>query len=315
MLGCADVSARLLASRAGFVAALALCATAAAVLRPRAQALATPPGTSPFDVPRLPAEVVRPFSFGLRSLVADVMFMQAIQIVGAIKKARTVEEGGPDDRALDRLLTYATDLDPKFGGAYRFAGYAMPRHTAEDKVTNVLQAEAILRKGVRERPDDWRIPFELGFIQSYYLGHFDDAAQNLAIAARAPGSPKYLGLLATRAAADAGDLDFAESMARVMAAGATEESTRDEWQKRLLDLRMERDLRGIEAAIARYKARTGHNPPSLQALVEAKDLPGIPREPHGGRYQLGKDGEPRSTAAARLRIRGRAGTTAGMEVK
>ena len=311
----ARVSFPLPLSRAAFIAAVALCATTAAVLRPRAQLLRSPPGATQFDIPALPVEVSRPFSFGLRALVADVMFMEAIQVLGGIKKFRTAADGASDDRVLDRLLTYATDLDPKFAGAYRFAGNAMPRHTLDEKVTNVLQAEAILKKGVRERPDDWRVPFELGFLQSYYLGRFDEAARNLATAAHAQGSPAYLGLLATRAAADAGDLDFADRMATVMAAEATEESARAEWEQRVVDLRMERDLRGLEAAIARYQKRSGIKPPSLEALVKSGDLARIPLEPHGGHYQLGPDGAPLSTAAARLRISGRRGTTAGLEVK
>ena len=303
-------------SSVAFAAAVALSAAATAVLRPQAdQILGGKEGAPHYDIPALPAEVSRPFSFGFRSLVSDFTFMEAIQVVGGIKKPRTAVGGAADDRVLDRLLTYSTDLDPKFAGAYRFAGNAMPRHSLDEKVTNVLEAETILKKGSRERPDDWRIPFELGFIQSYYLAHFDDAARNLAIAARAPGSPAYLGLLATRAAADAGDLDFAERMATVMASEATEESTRAEWEKRLVDLRMERDLRAIEAAVARYQKRTGEKPPSLEALVRSRDLTKIATEPHGGRYQLDKRGEPRSTAAERLRISGRRGTTAGLEVK
>ena len=104
-------------------------------------------------------------------------------------------------------------------------------------------------------------------------------------------------------------------MATVMSQQASEESTQQEWQKRLLDLRMERDLRGIEAAIQRYRERTGHPPASLQALVAAGDLRSIPSEPHGGRYAIDAAGEPRSTAAPRLRIRGRHGTMAGLEVR
>src|SRR6266849_8523252 len=77
----------------------------------------------------------------------------------------TAQQGARDDRAMNRLLTYATDLDPQFAGAYRFAGNAMPRQTLDGKVTNVLQAEALLAKGVRERGDDWHISFALGFLQ------------------------------------------------------------------------------------------------------------------------------------------------------
>ncbi len=310
------VSARpLLAPRTALVLAIALLATAAFFLRPRAQQLRSPISATQFDIPAFPAEVSRPFSFGLRSLVADLTFLEAIQVHGAARNQRTADEGAADDRILGRLLTYSTDIDPKFAGAYRFVGNAMPRHTLDGKVTNVLQAEAILKKGARERPDDWRIPFALGFIESYYLGRFADASRNLAAAADVPGAPAYLGLLATRAAADAGELDFAERLATVMAQQANEESTRTEWQNRLTDLRMERDLHEIEAAIARYRRRTGAAPSSLKALVRGGDLPTLPREPHGGRYQLDAKGQPSSTAGQRLRIRGRRGTTSEMEVR
>jgi hypothetical protein len=306
---------QLLAPRTAFFLGLALCAMAAWLLRPRVERLRATTAATQFDIPPLPADISRPFSFGLRSLVADLTFIEAIQVLGGIKAPRTAADGAADDRALNRLLTYSTDLDPKFAGAYRFAGNAMPRHTLDEKVTNVLEAEEILKKGARERPDDWRIPFELGFIQSYYLGKFGDAARNLADAARAPRAPAYLGLLATRAAADAGDVDFAEKMATVMVAQANEEATRKEWENRLLDLRMERDLRAIEAAVDRYRKRAGAPPPSIAALIRSGDLKGLPREPHGGRYKLDDKGEPSSNVAKRLRIRGRRDTTAGLEVR
>jgi hypothetical protein len=302
---------------ARIVLALLFASFAAAtyMLRWRADALRPVPEAMRFDIPPIPADIGRPFSFGLRSVVADLMYLQAIQVHGGQRNARTADAGAADDRAINRLLTYATDIDPKFAGAYRFAGNAMPRHTTDGKATNVLQARAILKKGVVERPDDWRIPFALGFIESYYLGEFAEAAHHLALAARAPGSPAYVAFLATRAAAEGGDLDFGFQLANAMAAQATEESTQKEWQKRLLDLRMERDLRLLDAALLRYHERTGHPAASLTELVRAGELPGIPPEPHGGRYQLDGNGAPRSTAGERLRITGRHGTVAGLEIR
>jgi len=315
MVRAVEISRGITARQALVVLSLAVCAAAAYSLRWRAERFRAPSLEVQLDIPPFPAEVARPLSFGFRSLVADLMFLEAIQLHGAKKPPRTADEGARDDRALDRLLTYATDLDPKFAGAYRFAGNSMPRHTTDGKVTNVLKAEAILNKGVRERPDDWRIPFTLGFLQSFYLGRFQEAARNLGLAARTPGSPAYLGLLATRAAAEGGDLDFGEQLARVMADQAGEESTRQEWQKRIADLRMERDVRAIDDAVARYRAQEGHAPSSLPALVRAGYLRSLPTEPHGGRYDLDERGEARSSAAQRLRISGRYGTTAGLEVK
>jgi hypothetical protein len=100
-----------------------------------------------------------------------------------------------------------------------------------------------------------------------------------------------------------------------MADQATEDSAQREWEERLLDLRMERDLRDIEAAAVRYAARTGQHASSVAALVRAGELSGVPREPHGGHYLLDEGRQARSTAKARLRIRGRQGTLASLEVQ
>lgn len=264
-----------------------------------------------FEVPAFPAEVSRPFSFGLRSLVADLTFLEAIQVHGSRKTSATLAAGRKEDRLLARLLNYTVDLDPQFGGAYRFAGTALPRHTTDGFAPGVIATVQLLEKGARERPDDWRIAFLLGFLDSFYLGRMRDAAAAVTQASRVPGSPRYLSMLATRLAADAGDISTGEQMAAAMEAQADEESTRREWHERRLDLRMAGHLREIEAAAARFKQRTGSPAPSVEALVAAHDLRAVPEEPHGGRYVLRPDGEATSTAGIRLRVRGRAGTQSG----
>jgi hypothetical protein len=264
------------------------------------------------DIPPFPIEVAKPFSFGLSSLVADLTFLEAVQVNGGRKQNQGLEAGKKEDRALSRLLQYSIDLDPKFRGAYRFAAAALPRHTTDGFAANVFATEQILRAGVRERPDDWQIAFQLGFIESFYLGRLREAGDAMAQAAKLEGAPRFVGLLATRLQADAGDLTTAEQMAEEMEAQATEEAVRDTWHERILDLHVERTLREIEAAAERFKSRTGAAPRDVAALVAAGDLPGVPEEPRGGHYLLQPDGEARSTATRRLRIRGRAGTQSGL---
>jgi hypothetical protein len=283
--------------------AVAFCAAvlAVAALRPLAEARHPPIIETQLDVPPFPAELTGPFSFGFGSLVADAMFLQAIQAFGARRAQQTLAEGTPADRQLARLLEYATDLDPKFVGAYRFAGYALPRPTLDGHTANVIPTEQILLRGVRERPDDWRIAFSLGFLQAFYLGETQSAAATLARAARLPGSPGYLGLLANRLAVEGGELDAAEKMARTMVEEASEEKTREEWQARLVDLRMEGDIRRIETALKAFRARTGRDPASVRDLVLSGDLPEVPEEPHGKQYVI-ENGQVGSTAGPRPRL-------------
>jgi hypothetical protein len=275
-----------------------VAAAAVALLRPRAERLHPPPIETQLDVPPFPSDLSGPFSFGFRSLVSDAMFLEAIQVFGGRRTNQTLAEGAPVDRQLARLLEYATDLDPKFRGAYRFAGYTLPRSTIDGHLANAIPAEQILKRGVRERPDDWQIAFVLGYVQAFYLGETQQASENLARAARIPGSPAYLGFLANRLAVEGGELDAAEQMAITMAEQATEEKTQAEWQARLLDLRMERHIRAIEAAEKRFRARTGRNATSVAELVRSGDLPSIPEEPHGGEYVI-ENGTVRSTAGPR----------------
>jgi hypothetical protein len=287
-------------------ALLAALVASAAALRPRAATLRPPAVETQLDIPPVPADVLGPFSFGFRAVLADVMFLEAIQVLGASRGSVTLEAGAPSDRQLVRLLQYATDLDPQFAGAYRFAGSALPRTTLEGRTANVIPAAQILKRGVRERPDDWHIAFALGYLQAFELGELPQAAENLAHAARLPGSPAYLGLLATRLEVEGGELDAAETMAQTMVAEATEEKTLEDWKARLLDIQMERGIRRLETAARAFEQRTGRKPRSVQELVRAGDLPAVPAEPHGKEYVI-DDGEVRSTAGPRPRLRHREG--------
>ena len=294
------------------VAAILILSVGVFALRTLAEQGRPQIAASAYAAPLFPPEVARPFSFGMRSFAADLSFLAAVQIHGGRKNNTTAAASLPEDLQLARLLDYTTELDPQFCGAYRYAGSAMPRHTLDGKATNVMATENLLRRGIGDCPDDWKVPFLLGFIESFYLGKMGDAAKAMSISAKHPDAPKYIGFLATRLAADAGSVDLGEKLALVMETEATEDSTRAAWHERLLDLKMERQLREIEAASARFKQRTGSAPQSIAALISAGDLAAAPVEPHGGSYKLLPSGEAASTAAPRLRVRGRVGTQSGL---
>ena len=286
------------------VLAFAVAVLAAAVLRTSAHGRAPVAIETVLDIPPIPGDVARALTFGFRSLLADFTLLQAIQVLPSRHGDMTPGLAAPIDRRLFRLLEYSVEIDPKFSGAYRFAAAALPHESGEGKVYGVLNATQILEKGLRERPDEWQMGFLLGFLQSYYLHDFPAAARSFAAAADLPHAPAFVGLLATRLAAQAGDLQIATSLAEAMVAHANEEATRKEWQDRVDALHMERDLRGIEEAAQRYREEKGVLPRSVHALAAAGFLPAAPREPHGGRYVLEGDGSARSTATERLRAFG-----------
>gem|GEM_PF-371814 len=285
----------------------------AAALRSRADRLRPPAPEVAYDIPPFPAEVARPLSFGFASLVADLTFLEAIQILGTRKSSWSAARGMHEDRALARLLDYATAMDRKFALAYRFTGMGITRHSADGKATGVLPGRQILERGAAECPNDWQILFYLGFFNTFYLGDSAAAGRALAQAALLPQAPRYLGLLATRLSADAGQLESARQMAEQMALQATEPEAHEEWVARLKDIQMESDLRALEAARTRYLAKAGHEPRTLSELVAANELRAIPVEPHGGVYRL-SEGAFTSTGGQRLSFKDRSGSMSGLEV-
>jgi hypothetical protein len=286
------------------VLAFAVAIFAAAALRTSAQGRAPAALETVLDIPPIPGDVARALTFGFRSLLADFTLLQAIQVLPIRHGDMPPELAAPIDRRLFRLLEYSVEVDPKFAGAYRFAAAALPHESGDGKVYGVLDAVQILEKGLRERPDEWQMGFLLGFLQSYYLHDFPAAARSFAAAADLPQAPAFVGLLATRLAAQAGDLQIATALAEAMLAHANEEATRKEWQDRVDTLHMESDLRAIEDAAQRFREEKGVPARSVRALVAAGYLPAVPREPHGGRYVLEGDGTARSTATERLRAFG-----------
>jgi hypothetical protein len=284
--------------------ALALAVTAAGLLRTSARQTAPPAVLGEIDIPPIPGNVARALAFGFRSLLADFTLLQAIQVLPVRHGDMSPDQFAPLDRQLYRLLEYSVEVDPKFAGAYRFAAAALPHETMDGKVYGVVHAKGILEKGLRERPDSWHMGFLLGFLQSYYLRDFAAAAHSFAVAAQQRGAPAYIGLLATRLAAQGGELDVATSLAEAMLAQTNEEATRKEWQDRVDALHMERDLRSIEDAARRYRDLKGTFPHSVHALVAAGLLPAVPREPQGGRYLIALDGIARSSASERLHVYG-----------
>ena len=89
MVGSALVTSTLFApQRLVSIVLFGALAVSAFLLRTRGDRMRPPPEQAVFDIPAFPAEVARPFSFGLRSLVADLTFLEAIQIHGSFKKPR-----------------------------------------------------------------------------------------------------------------------------------------------------------------------------------------------------------------------------------
>jgi hypothetical protein len=219
------------------------------------------------------AEYLKIASLGYRELLADLIWIQSIQVMG---EKQVSEASG---RWLYRALDIITTLDPKFVRAYEAGGLALTTLVVLPEESNQL-----MMKGMRHNPTEWKLPFLIGI--NYYYEIYDDAqaAEYISQASRLPGAPSSLGTLAANLYMSGHSPQQAVNLLSDLYEKATDESARKLLEIRLKIILTERDLSVLEQAIRLYATQHRQYPPRLEALVEGGLLPALPLEPSGGRY-------------------------------
>jgi hypothetical protein len=218
-------------------------------------------------------EYLKIASLGYRELIADLLWIQSIQVMGEKKVS---ESSG---RWLYRALDVITTLDPKFVRAYEAGGLALTTLVVLPEESNRL-----MMKGMRHNPAEWKLPFLIGI--NYYYELYDDAkaAEYMAQASRLPGAPPSLATLAANLYVSGHSPQQAVNLLTALYEEATDDSAKQLLEVRLKIVLTERDLQLLEQAINRYRMQNGQFPPTLEALVRAGLLSALPVEPSGGRY-------------------------------
>jgi hypothetical protein len=243
------------------------------------------------DVGALPnGKALRVGSLGFERLVADLFWFRTVYYVG---DPRTGNAGYPAAEGLAHLVT---DIDPHFASVY----------VLMNSVLSGLRMDAdaairLLEKGTLHS-DYWRIYFLLGFNYFMEKGDYRQGAYWIEEAAKR-GGPPYLPLLASRLYSQAGDPDTALAFLATRLEQEQHPALREQLQKRMTDVWINRDLDRIDAAIAEFRETRGTDPADVPALVDAGLLPREPRDPRGGPYSV-RDGRAMSAMEfERLRIR------------
>ena len=230
---------------------------------------------------------------GYRQVVADLIWLQAVQHIGAKR-----------DTQLGYTWTYhavdvLTDLDPTFVPPYQATGLFLGVLVGRQE-----EGLAILDKGIRHNPSSWQLPFLAGYVSYYELCNPVAGGEYLRIAARVPGSPAYLPQLAARMTVESGDptaaLEFLDRFSR----SVTDERVREALLQRMKEIVQEKDLHFLEESIRRYRAKYGQAPAKLEDLMLHGIVQQLPADPLGGEYEVDAfSGVVRATSKRdRLRI-------------
>ena len=231
----------------------------------------------------------RLMSLGYSNLVADFYWVKALQYFSDPLQSLNRYKNLAD------FLDIVVGVDPDYKYTYKFAGLAIPYDTGRFHYVNTRRSTGFLERGAQRFPDNWQLHFFLGY---NYLNFHDEpvrAAEQFAEAARIPGSPKYLKAFAARAFAAGGEVDRAIEFSSTAAQNATDPEIKQMMESRLVELRIEKELRRIEDAAKAFRETHAHWP-TLDELVAG----GFERGPSG--FSLDDAGVAHSVETSRRMI-------------
>jgi hypothetical protein len=267
---------------------------------------------TPIDEPFAPSPGAAPFaSLGYRELAADLLLARVVPYFGG---AHNTAEG------IAGLCEAIVASDPQYRQVYEWCAHAMTlARTGVDQRT-YLRALALLEGGMRELPDDWRIPYTAGQIYLIDLQTGDPAQRRawdergtrlLEAAIRKPDAPAAAATTAAVLRTKLGQRQRAIDGLREMLLITSDASARrrileklaelshgnaDELAAELLEAR-----RRFEAAWARDRPAV---PASMYLLIGPRPAPGFDLRDlaTGGRDLLGAqpggDGGPAPPATS-----------------
>jgi hypothetical protein len=203
---------------------------------------------------------------GYDNLAADLVWLRAIQYYGEHRVTDLKFE------YLGHILDILTTLDSRFVSAYTFGSLLLA-----DDADEPDRALALLDKGMRNNPDDWRIPFIKGFIYYVFLRDFPSAGRYFKLSSGIEGAPDMAARFASFAFQRGGDRITAVNLWSELYARSNNEV------EKLTALRYIKGLliEMLEEKVLEFGERFGRNPHRLEELLEAGLVRKLPVAPDG----------------------------------
>lgn len=241
------------------------------------------------------ARLLRPLLLGFDNVFADVLWFRTINYFG---KHYVTDRSYP---WLARMCDLVTDLDPRAEHVYRFAGVILPWEANE-----VDEGIRLLEKGIRAVPDSWMLHYHLGILRYFFKDEYGAAAEHLRRAAELPGAVPNVAHMAAVLHAQQHGPQTTLAFLREMHRQTESPQLREVIERSLHEAQLAADVERLTALAAAYRERFGVAPSSLEELVDAGLLAGIPPDPLGGTYEIDPvtGGVRSSTGQTPRRLRG-----------
>lgn len=191
-----------------------------------------------------------------------------------------------DNFELYELLRQVTYFDPSFEYAYFYGGHLL----AFDGETDL--AISLLEDGVRKNPGSGMIPSTLAFVYYYFQKDWETGAQYAQMSFRNSGkySSMYKEVVNLYGAAQ--EYKMAIQFLKNVLDTTKDPATRSQLEEQLRYLTVEDEIAFLQKAVDKYReANNGRPPPYIERLAETNVINKVPREPFGGKFVIGPNGQ------------------------
>jgi tetratricopeptide (TPR) repeat protein len=235
----------------------------------------------------LPSRFSRILAFGNQGLLSDFLFLKTVTFLGErIQQEQVLTE--QDWQFVSRNIEVVTDLDPYF-----LDPYVLAQGIFTWEADRPEEAIRFLEKGYQYAPQQWRLPFYIGFDYFYFLGDYAKGGEYLMEAARIPGSYGFLPNLAARLSYYGDKAQTAILFLKDMHSQTEDSRLREKLELRIIALERA-DL--LEQALVKYQVDRGQAPDVVFDLVAGGYIDHLPEEPYGGEWVILENGRIFSTS-------------------
>ncbi len=219
---------------------------------------------------------VRRLGDGFSDVLADVYWLRTVQYFGGQRAFGQ----GKNFALLRPLIDITTSLDPRLEIAYRY-GATFLAEPSPNGAGDPQSGIEILRKGVQQIPDSWRLRQDLALFHYFFLGDARTASAVLLEAAKLPGAPPILKALAAELLVRRGDRGLSRALWLRIYEEAEPGPMKDNAALHLAQIDALDGVDAILGALQAFRARAGRWPASLDELRRAQIIQGTLADPAG----------------------------------
>lgn len=225
-------------------------------------------------------------SLGYGPLLADIYWTRAVQYFGG-----HVEKRSRSFDLLAPLLDIATTLDPKLVVAYRFGAVFLAEHPPGGAGRPDLAVD-LVKKGIVNNPDDWRLNYDLGVLYYVRLKDYQKASEALLDGSKNPTAPELMKIMAARVAENGESLETSRLIWAELYNSTKDESVRKRALFHVQALDAQIALKELNESSEEYWKKFGRFPVSIQELRDGGLVKGDLKDPAGYPYVMGPNGVP-----------------------